>query len=404
MIEHPVPQNFTSYQFHLIGNMTIKQFLVLLAGAGVGFMFYSTNLPGLFKWPIVIIAVLTGIAIAFVPYEERTLDQWLINFIKAMYRPTKFYWRRTARVPDFFTYSASEATTRAQAQPNYAPQRRQQVSQFLSTLQTTQAQQVTDPLDMFDAKASEQSLNALFDTVAPAANVVPGETLDVPKPNLQARARPLGETVFSQTAPAKPTGFIKPITPAPVFLSPETVANTPQETAPADESTPPDSSSSPKGGAETVKVETVSIDAQVPVMPANQSASDSPGQSQTPPATAYVDTKSAAKLVSTQQLQPAIFDRSLPFPSTPTAPNMVIGMVHDANHNILPNAIVEILDEAGSTVRAMKTNSLGQFYISTALPDGTFTIETDHDGHKFPTYTFTLNGSIVDPIDIQATD
>ena len=69
MIEHPVPQNITAYQFHLIGNMTIKQFLILLVGAGLAFLFYTTNLPGIIKWPLILIFFGGGAMAAFVPMK-----------------------------------------------------------------------------------------------------------------------------------------------------------------------------------------------------------------------------------------------------------------------------------------------------------------------------------------------
>ena len=77
MQEHPVPQNVTGYEFHLIGQMTLKQFFT----AGIGVLFAiitnATNLPGIFKFPLIFIFGVGGFGMAFVPYEGRSLDKWL---------------------------------------------------------------------------------------------------------------------------------------------------------------------------------------------------------------------------------------------------------------------------------------------------------------------------------------
>ena len=68
----------------------------------------------------------------------------------------------------------------------------------------------------------------------------------------------------------------------------------------------------------------------------------------------------ASSSMGENQILPAVFDRNLPFPSLPTQPNMLVGMVHDQQGKIIPNAIIEILDEKGSTL-GYETNTLGQF-------------------------------------------
>ncbi|TSC84204.1 MAG: Uncharacterized protein G01um101416_1120 [Microgenomates group bacterium Gr01-1014_16] len=57
MDQHPVPQNISSYEFRLVGDMTLKQFLQLAGGAGAGLLIFRLPLP-----------------------------------FKAIYAPTEFYW------------------------------------------------------------------------------------------------------------------------------------------------------------------------------------------------------------------------------------------------------------------------------------------------------------------------
>lgn len=108
MRQHPIPQNISSYQFRLIGDMTLKQFLELVAGVGIGFVFYSTNLIFPIKWFFVIISVIGGVAFAFMPLEGMPLDRWLIAFLKASYSPNQFVWKKSPDVPAFLKSSPQE--------------------------------------------------------------------------------------------------------------------------------------------------------------------------------------------------------------------------------------------------------------------------------------------------------
>ncbi len=103
MEQHPVPQQISSYQFRLVGDMTLKQFFQLAGGALVALLFYSSNLPGFFKWPFITVSALTGAALAFLPLEERPLEVWIMGFFRAIYAPTLFYWKKSDTPPQYFT-------------------------------------------------------------------------------------------------------------------------------------------------------------------------------------------------------------------------------------------------------------------------------------------------------------
>ena len=94
MEQHPIPQNISSYQFRLVGDMTLKQFFQLAGGIVVGLIFYSSPLLPIIKWPFAIVSVILGVALAFLPLEERPLEKWIISFFKAIYSPTLYYWKK----------------------------------------------------------------------------------------------------------------------------------------------------------------------------------------------------------------------------------------------------------------------------------------------------------------------
>lgn len=93
MQQHPVPQPITSYEFRLVGDMTLKQFGKLAAGIILALIVYAVNPPGFIKWPLIFIFVSLGLALAFLPLNGRSLDAWFIAFFKRIYSPTLYLWQ-----------------------------------------------------------------------------------------------------------------------------------------------------------------------------------------------------------------------------------------------------------------------------------------------------------------------
>lgn len=96
MDTHPIPQNVTSFQFKLVGDMTLKQFLYLAAGLGFAYSLFVTIAASypFIAWPLIIISSLLGVAFAFLPIGSRPLDHWLAAYLRAVYSPTKRIWKK----------------------------------------------------------------------------------------------------------------------------------------------------------------------------------------------------------------------------------------------------------------------------------------------------------------------
>jgi hypothetical protein len=114
MEQHAIPQNVSSYQFKLVGDMTLKQFFQLAGGILVGILFYSSPLLAIIKWPLAILSVILGIGLAFLPLEERPLEKWIFAFFKAIYAPTLFFWKKTLTPPKFFQDESPETSSAQQ--------------------------------------------------------------------------------------------------------------------------------------------------------------------------------------------------------------------------------------------------------------------------------------------------
>ena len=92
-------------------------------------------------------------------------------------------------------------------------------------------------------------------------------------------------------------------------------------------------------------------------------------------------------------------------PTITNLANVINGIVYDKNGNILQNAIIIVKDVDKSPVRAFKSNRLGQFAISTPLPNGVYTIEVEDSKEEstYDIFQITLSGSVVSPIEIRST-
>lgn len=89
-------------------------------------------------------------------------------------------------------------------------------------------------------------------------------------------------------------------------------------------------------------------------------------------------------------------------PKITTVPNAINGTVTDASGKLVTNAIVIIKSSENRPLRALKTNQLGQFWVTTALENGLYMIETEAPGLTFDTLSIELTGTVIPPIAVTA--
>ena len=91
-------------------------------------------------------------------------------------------------------------------------------------------------------------------------------------------------------------------------------------------------------------------------------------------------------------------------PTLTNTPNVINGVVKDPNGHLLTNVIIVVKDSDNQPVRALKSNKIGQFAISTPLPNGTYTMELEAEGHTFDIIQVKVDGKLLPPIEIKATN
>jgi hypothetical protein len=200
MESHPIPQQFSSYQFRLVGDMTLKQFFQIAGGALISIIIYSLPIIGIIKWPFVIIFALLGVALAFLPLEDRPLERWIIAFFRSVYSPTLFSWKKTEGPQVFFQEEAPLPTEKI-----LYPGGEAKLQEYLNTA----------PSDRLSGKLEKvessflSGLSGLFNTVQP---------VKVPAVQVQDQVHPLVPTaaprlVVEETTSQGNVAQVVPITP-----------------------------------------------------------------------------------------------------------------------------------------------------------------------------------------------
>ncbi|MCX7881051.1 MAG: PrgI family protein [Patescibacteria group bacterium] len=91
---HPIPRQITTFEFKLIGFLTLRQFIYLVVFFPLGFIVYAL-------FPIPLLNIFAGISVAgmglvlaFVPINDRPLEVWIKNLIKRLTSPTQYTYHK----------------------------------------------------------------------------------------------------------------------------------------------------------------------------------------------------------------------------------------------------------------------------------------------------------------------
>ncbi|NTU46918.1 hypothetical protein HGA88_04810 [Candidatus Roizmanbacteria bacterium] len=94
MEQHQIPRQITTFEFKLIGFMTLKQFLYLIIFFPAAYIVFSLFPIPLLNVLLAIVVAGSGIAIAFLPIQDRPIDVWLKNLYKRLTSPTQYTYHK----------------------------------------------------------------------------------------------------------------------------------------------------------------------------------------------------------------------------------------------------------------------------------------------------------------------
>jgi hypothetical protein len=360
MEQHAVPQQISSYSFKLVGDMTLKQFLEIGGGVGVGIIFYATALPALIKWPLILISVLIGGALAFVPFEERPLEQWIFAFFRSIYSPTLYYWKKDEIKPVYFApETAASPTSPLLPKPSTGEALPGHPATFVQYIEaakpeetsiapvTEQITQVTETGERISFLANlEETEKAFLSTVSNLFRLIPQ-----PPPIPKTITIPRHDEPKQEPKPVK----IPPI-------KPQVIAKIPFKRQPISQTV---INVEPTLNPKTVEVKKTLIGEKLPTVKTANFAANA-------------------------------------LPSAPTQPNTIAGQVLNTEGKIIEGAILEIKDAAGRPARAVRTNKTGHFFITIPFTNGKYEIITEKEGYIFDPVSFEAKGELIPSISIKA--
>jgi len=388
MEQHPVPQNVTTFQFRLIGDMTIKQFGYLAGGAILAYLSYILPLPFFFTWPLTVLFAFLGIGFAFIPIEERPMDVWVLSFLKSVYAPTQFVWHRVQAKPEPMVkqviqqvvQKTSVPTPPTQAVPS-APKSATPIAAALKGFYT--------PTPVVKKQTLFDTLFSWVDTLFPAPKAQPAPIArSVPAPTA-APIQPVQQPTPPTAPPVAPKNpELEALQQKVASLQSKLDANAQVETRVFELQ---------KEMSEVMKQKKEMEDRLVAI----KRQSISPPQPARPPIPAGKVLPPQGPTVKI--ITPETAARA-GLPRLTTFPNIVTGIVKDNEGGLLPGVLVTVRDKEGIPLRALKTNKIGQFAASTQLPGGVYFVEVEDPRGRFlfDRAQITLNGSIMPAIEIIA--
>lgn len=339
MEEHAIPQNVTDFEFHLVGDMSLKQFGYLSAGLVWAYLLFVLfgKANSYLIFPLMAVSASMGAAFAFLPIQGRPLDHWLVAFLRAIFSPTQ--------------------------------------RSFKSDLL-----RVDDP---FFKRRLSIYLNAsgLLEPPIQPQPSPPPPPQPFPKREAPLPAGPRGEQVPPSSDQLKKT----------VELAKE-AQGIQNEILKTEKELRGIKSAAAVAGADpkifTQKFQQVLTE----LGQLNQEASQVSQK-------LAVVTKTAGPRPS---LTSTVKAKSIPTLTLTSTPSIINGIVTDAQDNYVEGAIVVAHDKQGLPVRALKSNKLGQFIAATPLPPGSYTLTVEKDNLVFDTLQLTLTDQVLKPAIIQA--
>ena len=445
MQQHPVPQNIMAVEFRLIGNLTIRQF-AYVGGTGLfGWLIVSSPLPVFIRWPVALFIFLFGLGLAFLPFNEISLDRWLTIFLRAIFAPTQRIWKKTPKTLEFLEIELSKSS---QETPQLISENRKVLDEYLKTFKKPKDLNELDLAEMnylralnFDLEVPNVQATAHISSFFPERR-----TVAVPKNTLLASPVPF-EPIAAVHYP-NVSLYVKPI-----VSQSRGIRNIPSETPKIQTQTlPPLPTQSRKifshedllrianeyrNQLKVLRDEREYLLAQVQnFQNQTKELQTKSAYTQIRPEVAVEINKLKNTLAATQKEKQELLERAEKLtsviedlrkasetvvataprakiiapqraigkmaPSLTATANVINGIIKDAKGFLLTDVIIVVKDKGGEPVRALKTNKIGQFAISTPLPNGVYVLELEREGYNFDMIEIKLEGNVLLPIEVRA--
>ncbi len=358
MENHPIPLDVTGFKFRLIGSMTVKQFLYLLASGILVSLTLLLPWPLLIRVPMITFFSLVGFSLAFIPIDGRPMDKMIASFAKHVLFTEDLwvYRKKGANIASYEIFQEPKVETKP------APQEPSQPSIRTFAIKKPHVKLEQEELDFL------KRVRGFFSESAVQQQPVINSTTSSPHPTQTEGEEALKirteiQQIKNRVEVEGPTEELKKrLTELEARLSNILAQNI------------------------ALQNKVFEFQRQIP-----DKAYQVEGKPTITPNARLVDSASQVKAG---------------FPMLPDIPNVILGIVKDPRGRILPGIIVEVVDQNNIPVRAFKTNKLGQFAAATPLPNGKYKIifEDPQKNNEFETIEIDLNGQIFQPLEVISID
>ncbi len=380
MEQHAVPQEILSVEFKLFGNfMTLREFIFIAVSAAIAWFIYflaqNGVFPGFLAYPLILIVGGGGIMMGLVPFQDKTLDQWIINYFNAIGRPTKRIWKKagfdvTQNVPQTTQTPGQELTRKYHVitPPTTTIQNSTSNIKIQNEATTTEAETKFDASETAHLNQIEQTINDIeVKQSMPAQPIETSTTTPEPvtTPQTTVQPTPVQKTVQEPVQPKEEIPQAQPLMPP---------AEQPQPTSQPSPVTP------------------------TPIVAA--------AAQNIPPAT-YSEDPVAAQPQQAVRKVIEINDQNIgtlavDVPGIDKKANTINIVVLDKDGKYVSKVVCLVKNDQGNPVRAAISNDFGQILNNTPLPDGQYKIQLTKQGLVFPEIIWQLNGKIYQPIVIKS--
>lgn len=380
MEQHAIPRQITSFEFKLIGFMTLRQFLYLVVAFPIAYIVYALFPIPILNIVLAFIVAMIGVVVAFLPFQDRSLDIWAKNLWKRLQNPTQYHYQKH-NDPLYFLKDLYFL-----ADPHHMLahiESKEKLAQYLAMTKQR-------PRANYEKKQIGALLQAPTNTLQTStAPIVPSDTAHAPSPAMQAAMNvSAAPSMPHSPVAAAPKPVLPPAPVVPVQTGPQTPLHPIAQTTPTPASPLPAEKPVlmqtevvvPKQTIQTQPVTTPAVPAAVVIPPA---APVLPAPVVVPPAT--VTPPSSIPMPKVQPQAPAAPIQAKVIPPQGQTGNQPFfsGVVRTSKRIPVPGILVYIKDDKGSPLRLMKSNPHGVFATFNPLQPGDYTFEI-----KDPTGTY----------------
>ncbi|MEK7160396.1 MAG: PrgI family protein [Patescibacteria group bacterium] len=372
MEQHSVPQNITGFQFKLVGDMTLKQFAEMAIGCLLGVFIFSLPLHDFLKYPLALSFGAAGFAFAFVPVNELPLDRWFIAFFRAIYSPTQFFWQKNNNLDDLLGFAGGVENAQL-----HAPKIEAHSSVYSFATKSVNPPEPVPPPISPPSPPTVSDLQKIREEKLASAPPPPKPTAP---PVEEAVAQKEGEIKQAKEKDNK------------MFSQASDLYNLMDKA---------------KEEHDNQKIK--NIEEQISNLlrqkqelrqfakEKKQEVSDQKIEAVKPLLNPNIDYPRYNDVLTNKPSPKKN-------PGLTQTPNVLSGFVWDSHKKPVSSAIIIIKDNNGNSVRALRSNQVGQFLAATPLPVGDYIIEAEKTGLQFSPQKVQLNGGIVPSIEITAHD